>query len=313
MEWIHLNLVRSICLGASIALVASGLAARGQDAGDKEEELLKAKLQRVINERRRGADPTRELLNYWLFEGAAREQVRGRLESRLRSRVKLIDTVCKLSGPQREKLMVAGRIDIVRLFERIDRFKNRTDLADINVRQKRDDAFIEIEPIRRNIAESDCFGDGSLFAKVLKNTLSSEQFSLQEEAARNALMARHLATIRWVVGNLGMSLRLSEEQQVKLRELLAAKTRPPRRFGASDYQGLLIQASRLPETVLRPIFDGGQWLDLKRQIDNANELERTLRRQGYLPDYDVTAARSLARRASGPGRMKSGPYWRVSM
>ena len=148
------------------------------------------------------------------------------------------------------------------------------------------------------MTETDCFGDGSLFAKVLKSTLTPAQAAVREKAAKDASIAQHKATIRWAIGSLETWLQLSHEQHEKLEGLLSARTRPPRKFGAYDYYGLLFQASKLSEKELKSIFSESQWEKVEKQLAEARRLEKTLRVGGFLPEDDVADAGKA--RQNGP-------------
>ena len=149
------------------------------------------------------------------------------------------------------------------------------------------------------VPDVDCFGDGSLFSKVLKSTLTPEQAAVREKTARDAAIAQHKATIRWAIGSMEPWLQLSPEQHEELERLLCAKTKPPRKFGAYDYYGLIFQASKLPEKEFKSIFSDGQWQKIEQQIAEARRLEKTLRVGGYLPDDDVADVGKA--RQNGPG------------
>src|SRR5262249_40399173 len=130
---------------------------------------------------------------------------------------------------------------------------------------------------RQSMMDSDCFGDGSLFSKVLKKTLSPEQLNVRDKAMKDAATAQHRGTIHWAIGSMEPWLQLSQMQRDKLESLLAEKTRPPRKFGAYDYYGLLFQASKLPEKEFKSIFNDAQWQKVQQQLAESRRLEETLR------------------------------------
>ena len=126
--------------------------------------------------------------------------------------------------------------------------------------------FREIAEYRRAMTELDCFGEGSLFAKVLPNTLSPEQWAIREKSIRNASDVQHRSTIHWAVGSLDIWLQLGAERRGRLERLLLSRTLPPRKFGEYDYYGLVFQVSKIPEKELRPLFDDGQWQKIGLQF-----------------------------------------------
>jgi hypothetical protein len=222
------------------------------------------------------------------------------LEKRLQTRIDQIDRVCKLSAEQRNKLSVAGRGDIRRVFAELEelstKMSSRDDVRAPLHRVVREQMIAKVVRFRESVMDADRFGDGSLFSKVLRNTLSPEQVAVREKAVKDAATAQHRSTIRWAIGSMEPWLQLSQEQRDRLESLLSAKTRPPRKFGAYDYYGLMFQASKLPEQELKSIFNDAQWQKVQQQIAESRRLEQTLRVGGFVPDDDVAdigAARQI--------------------
>jgi hypothetical protein len=52
---------------------------------------------------------------------------------------------------------------------------------------------------------------------------------------------------------------------------------------------VLVQASRLPEEKLKPLFDESQWKVLKKHLDQARGIEPFLKANGFHPDSDPAA------------------------
>jgi hypothetical protein len=229
------------------------------------------------------------------FEAAARRQTMGwlerlqrRFESDLRSRVEKLGRRVSLSAEQKKKLLLAGHVDIERFCDRarerdatLERLlENRAGLA-VN--------FQQIEDLR-NATSDDVFGDSSLFAKVLRNTLTPEQSAKNQQIERESAVRRHEAAIAWVLGTWDQMMGLSTEQHHQLEELMREGTRPARKSGEYDYYGLLLQLSRVPESQLKPILSDEQWSKLRPHLTAAKEMAPTLEQGGYLPERGVTAA-----------------------
>ena len=77
---------------------------------------------------------------------------------------------------------------------------------------------------------------------------------------------------------------LTADQRHRLVAVLAEETRAPKKFGRYDYQLVMLQASKLPEAKLRPIFSDDQWRKVRRQMDQTRGLETYLKTNGFLPD-----------------------------
>jgi hypothetical protein len=293
---------RLLAVLALAALAAFPCAARGQQG----RELIRPRNDLIgVEDFVDQLDPPRverflrELKLMALGRGDA-ESARRRLESRWNFRIDQIDRACKLSPEQRSKLNVAGRGDMRRFFAQIDALKAKW--ADVAIE-------VDVQALHARLIEqsadfdavktdTDCFGDGSLFSKVLKSTLTPEQMAVRENTAKDAAMALHRTTIRWAIGSMEPWLHLSTGQREKLEVLLFASTKPPRKFGAFDYYGLMFQASKLPEKDFKSIFSEGQWQKVEKQLAEARRLEKTLRDGGFLPDEDVADAGKA--RQNGP-------------
>jgi hypothetical protein len=278
---------------SAIALAASYSAACAQQApreqgrdllnGGDEERALAAPLDGLILYRR---DP---------------DETRRRLDSRLKSRVEQIDRACALSKEQRNKLLVAGRGDIKRSLARLDELKNQFAAAPDDGRKQRE-ILAEIASFSLSTTDKDIFGANSLFSKILKNTLTPAQLAAQQKAKKDAGVAQHRTTVGWVVRSVDTWLQLRPEQHQKLEDLLIAETRPPQKWGEYDYYGVMCQAAKLSEKKLKPIFDDEQWVQIRKQLDEALRIEKTLRIEGFLPDEDVADAGKTRRTDPLPER-----------
>jgi hypothetical protein len=116
---------------------------------------------------------------------------RCRLDQRLAQKIKFVDGLCELTERQRKKLELAGRGDIHRFFERVAEF--RSTLLDIDGDPAGDHrALVAVvverlktsEPLRREV-DSGLFEENSLFAKVLKTTLTPAQVKRYEQRQLN--------------------------------------------------------------------------------------------------------------------------------
>jgi hypothetical protein len=227
-------------------------------------------------------------------------EVRDRYESALKSRIDRTVRLYGLSEAQKKKLQLAGRGDIKRLLDRVEdtRKKARMPARDADEFQAvvPDDRPLHLMPI------GELFGEGSLFAKTLKTTVTKEQSSRYEMAA----LTRHRTTLQWVLGTWDQTLALNSEQHRRLEALLIRETRPPKRFGEEDYFGVLFQISRLPEATLKPLFREDQWAELSVQLAEAKRKGPTLKKDGYVPDNDVAAAPGQTDDTSGTHKNEQG-------
>jgi hypothetical protein len=241
----------------------------------------------------------------WFFNSlGGKDAARLRLESNLATRVEKIAGQCELTKVQKKKLLLAGRGDIKRWFDRVEEMGIKLD-SDTDDQKRFWDLLEELRPLRLD-STGDVFGAGSLFAKTLKTTLTDEQKARSGRAARDGALSRHRATTRWVVATLDTILELSSVQHGQLEALLVEQTRPPRYFGEYDYYGVLYQASKLPETKIKSILNDRQWAQLSKHIAESKRLLPTLKAGGFIPDDDVAAAPGSNDDPAGKQRKKRG-------
>ncbi len=108
----------------------------------------------------------------------AMELLMSRLDQALHFKVEDVARECRLSEPQKSKLLLAGRGDIKRLVDRIYRERKQFEASDagpfdLAVRQN-------LMTVARSLQESvntGPFGGGSIFARVLGRDFTSEQFA----------------------------------------------------------------------------------------------------------------------------------------
>jgi hypothetical protein len=221
----------------------------------------------------------------WIFasDGGA-DSARMLTESRLKSRIGYIEHLCGLSQNQRKKLEVAGRGDIKRFFDRVEEKRNQFHHGEMHQAELIQE-MTEVQKMGRDYRAT-IFNDRSMFGKVLATLLDQEQADRYRRNRDDARLSRHQSRVEWVALTLQKNLLLTDVQRVRLVSVLFEETRPPQRFGPSDYYGIIYQASRLPEARLRPIFAEAEWRALQREFDEAKRQERVLKDFGYLPAGD---------------------------
>jgi len=275
-----------LLVAMALALAGTGPSARAQDVSPELENDEAAPRPRPIV-------VSDDFFDRWVFGTEGAVQFRRRLELSLTAHLNDVDRICPLTAVQKKKLLLAGRGDIKRYFDHVE--EARTKIHDQSIDRVELQAILQEFQRRAPNSRPDLFGEKSLFSKSLKNTLTVEQFARYQKVTRDGAVARHRTTIRWVVGAMDNTLRLSEEQHRQLEELLAKETRPPKKFGEYDYYGVLFQMSELPMEKLRPIFDDMQWGKLQRQLAFAARLEPTLKEGGFVPDDQVAGAATSRR------------------
>jgi hypothetical protein len=215
---------------------------------------------------------------------AGTDITRERLERRLAWEIKRLDQSYGLTAEQKKKLEIAGRGDIKRLFERI-RAREET-LRRARENSTRSDDLAELALAIRQTPglttdiPQKLFVEGSIFSKTLKKTFRSEQREKYEKAQRDFYRSR----VEWAVASGVEVLRLSDDQSRRLVARIVEETRPLGRYGPYDFQAVMIQASRLPENTLKPIFDDRQWRRLLAGFEEVKRFEDAIVAGGYLPE-----------------------------
>jgi len=178
-------------------------------------------------------------------------------------RIDDIDRSCGLTESQKKKLHLAGRGDITRFFDRVS------------------------EPSygpAPTALDAGVLGEGSIFSKAIKKTLNEEQLATYEKTLEEKRAFRYRADVELAVAALANSLGMSALGRQRFVKLLLEETRPPKFFGSAENQVVMLQAAKLPEAKVRPIFDEAQWRVLSRSFARAIQMEQVLLRvNGYVP------------------------------
>jgi hypothetical protein len=210
------------------------------------------------------------------------ESARRIIEARLKSRIGFVDQLCGITRDQRKKLELAGRGDIKRFFDRVEKLREQIlDAADID---RLRGLIVEAQELGK-VFRQQLFADESIFAKTLRVTLDREQSARCYKLWDENRLLRHQSRVEWVALTLQKNLVLSDGERLRFLVVLLEETRPPRGFGPSDYHGIMYQASQIPESKLRPVFDReSSWRSLRAEFDDALRREPMLRESGYLPE-----------------------------
>jgi hypothetical protein len=207
---------------------------------------------------------------------------RTKLDSLLTLQVEEIERNCEVSAAQKKKLLLAGRGDIKRFFDRVEEVRQQFDKIKNNQNQF-PMIWQEMQPLQSTF-NAGLFGEESIFAKALKSTLSPEQAARYEKAVRDRQHYRYWARVDLALELLNNSVGFSSEQRQRLVKLLEEETRPPRKLGQNDYYAVLYQLAKVPEVKIKPIFEDVQWRFLSRQLAQARGMEMWLRQNGFVPD-----------------------------
>lgn len=207
---------------------------------------------------------------------------RTRLDSLLLLKVENVAQNCELGEAQKTKLVLAGKGDIKRFFERVEELRKK--FKQLKNDQNRIGEIAQAAQPFQRVVNSGPFGPGSFFDKALKNTLTVEQAARYRELDRQRQESIYGAKVELVVSTIDKYLALTAEQRRSFCELLLKETRAPVSFGQYDYYVVMYQASQVPPEKMQAILDAAQWRVLSRIFDQVRGLGQFLQGQGLLVD-----------------------------
>jgi len=269
-------------LGVAVlaAIIATGGTVRAQDDLDDDDQ-VEANAAGMVFMRQQ--QPGIEQFEQWVFNRMGGAGIaRNRLNAALELHIDEINRFCGMTEAQKRKLQLAGRGDIKRFFDRVDDAKRRYLLV---MNDQNHNIWEDVQPLQTALSGG-IFGDESIFAKTVKKTLSNEQAAMLAEQDQHRNKNRYLITIDWFITHIDKGLGMTAEQRKRLSALLK-ETRPPRRFGSSDYYYLMYRAGQIKEDRIKPIFDDIQWRVFSMQINQARGMQQWLKNNGMIEDEPV--------------------------
>ncbi|HEV3342944.1 MAG TPA: hypothetical protein VG125_21400 [Pirellulales bacterium] len=190
-----------------------------------------------------------------------------RLKIHLDRLIDTADTVCGLNDAQREKLSLAGKIDIER-FGELYRAVESLETEDIVEREAKLAALSNA--IHLLFSEP-----GSNYQKALVARLTADQAQklAAAEGERHAFYRR--ALVEAVVVGFERSASLTSAQCADLTQTLNDAVTPS--DSGRDWRSTLLRiVVELPEQKLRPIFTRDQWPAIRHQLGQLDEITRQL-------------------------------------
>jgi hypothetical protein len=268
--------------GLALAALLFG-ASTGVVRGDDDDDLVEIRPEpqaRMVRQAVGQIHINERTIDSWIYgnEGHGRDW----LDASLSQKIDEIGKICGLSEMQKQKLNLAGKGDIQRIVSRVDDLKAKVQSGALTQEQF-SALFQETRPLHEALQQG-LFGSGSLFHKTLFTVLRPEQAALCEQTDRERRIYRHRARVELVVAQLDAVLGLRDEQRRRLVQLILDKTRTPRQFGQSDRFLILVQMSRLPDEIFKPVLDAGQWRLLQRELANAHRMAPMLKQNGVILD-----------------------------
>lgn len=225
----------------------------------------------------------------WVFQGSNNAEAgRARIKSQLKMRIDELVRICGLDESQQRKLTLAGQGDIKRFNDQVEVVRKKFLLVK-NDQNKFNQIWQEINPLQQKQAAG-LFGESSMFAKILKKTLTEEQQSKHRTVENERRRYRYRAAIEVALINQEGTLALRGDQHDALVKLLLEETQPPLVFGQQDGYYINYAMSKLPQAKLKPLFDKRQWAQVQQQMNQGRSLEAHLAQNGVIDGAKVRQA-----------------------
>lgn len=218
----------------------------------------------------------------WIFQNfPTAAAARKKLDQMLSLQMDDVDRACQLTEPQKKKLQLAGRGDIMHFYEQVEVVRKKFLLVRKD-QQKFNEIWQDISPLQVKF-QAGLFGDDSFYHKTLRNMLKGEQLSKYSQIDGERRKFQYRAKVELVVAMLENAMPLRDEQRQKLITLIVDETKPPRSFGQQqDYYIVMWSIWKIPEKTLKPLFTDAEWKVLNQQFQQVRGLEQWLKQSGAL-------------------------------
>ena len=229
-----------------------------------------------------------EHFEQWVFN----EQIdvngaRKKLAERLQSEAESIRSIFQLTQGQIDKLSLAGMGDIQAFMHEYEKTKEhfKNNLHD---QQAMQNIWQDIQPLQQKY-RGQMFGQGSLFAKIMKHLLDEDQLRIMQKLKREQSKFYYQSAVRQTILQIDQVSPLTHKNRQHLLELIEKHTYPPKNIPAGSQAHFLNyyvygQLGNIPEKQLQAIFPDATWDFVKKQIRQGTGMKRHLDQQGLVPD-----------------------------
>lgn len=208
---------------------------------------------------------------------------RKRMDLQLRNQIEELQRSCQLNDDQKKKLLLAGRGDIKRFFDRYEQLRQSSPVVQHGEGQQFVFVRQDVTPLQRSM-QTGLFQEGSLFQKSIATTLTSEQLTRYEAELEERRLARHRTNVEMMVRLIERSVPLRDADRRELIKMLVAETTPARNTNPYGTYQILLQLDRIPEEKLRRYFTAAQWNQVNQSLAQYKAVAQQLRASGRMPD-----------------------------
>ncbi|QDT08865.1 hypothetical protein [Planctomycetes bacterium K23_9] len=224
------------------------------------------------------ASAQQDWVSSWVLNGQTEAQFEKQLKSDYEMQVNMIDRLCDLRDAQRSKLTLAADADVTRFFRDVAKIRKKIAALDLKGNQNDDinKIFQVVSPLRTHV-QNGVFGDQSLFHRVSRSVLTTDQQELYAAEIKKNRQRRCEAIVRVNVADLERSMPMLADQRDKLMEVLDAQELPTTiNQHMEGYSGFLklVKARKNAKQDFEKIFDAKQMKVIDQYCD---------RYQGWVP------------------------------
>jgi hypothetical protein len=204
------------------------------------------------------------------------------LESQVDLEVTRISQSIDLQDDQVEQLRLAGRGDIKRFYDRVEQARRKFQESAQRLNQASPDDMYEIAMPLQSSLKKGLFGRGSLFQKVVANSLDDQQsVALQRHLSRiNELQAE--GAVRVFVVKIGYYVPMTSVQRSKLTELLLEDATWVINDPHYSFLIVVYQFGKVPRQKYEAIFDEKQMKAVDVLIQAGVQLGEHLEQEGVI-------------------------------
>lgn len=223
---------------------------------------------------------TEHQVDAWLTNsGSNGTSLAGVLTSSQSVKVKEIVKLCELSPEQQEQLELASQVDVGRMLQKIADLKAELvgKTFDAN---KLGEAYQKVAPLGVELRKG-VSGPGSLFQKVLNNTVTPEQIAKVEKAELDRWRRQYDAAIGVEIAMIQRLIALTKDQREALWELFPDIGPPENRPDINLRILVQYQVSQIPVEDLEEVLDDAQIEALGRYRQRYSGYKQYLQQQGF--------------------------------
>jgi hypothetical protein len=206
------------------------------------------------------------------------------IENQLKNKLQQLSSEYDLTEAQQSKLLLAGQWEAKQFSNEVDALRQKYVSLEGNVSGQQ---LIVKQAQFLQRKRQTLFAHGSFTSKVMNRTVTGEQLSKYQAVLDDRLRLRHRSNIEGAIRDIERQVVLHIAQHEALVDLLLSETQPLK--SPDDYDETVVKyhLSLISEQKLKPVFDEGQWPQIRQILDGFQEFETTLLQRGLIDEVAV--------------------------